>query len=63
MLQHVQSTLRHLRYSICITSQVVVLTHCYGQRSGVRFLTNGLKVSLQLSVGLTEPDFAAMTPC
>ena len=29
------------------TKQVVVLTHAYGERSGVRYLTNGLKVRHQ----------------
>ena len=29
-----------------MTHQVVVLTHAYGERSGVRYLTNGLKVRL-----------------
>lgn len=30
--------------SFHINSQVVIVTHAYGQRKGIRYLTNGLKV-------------------
>jgi len=26
--------------------KVIIVTHCYGDRTGVRFLTNGLKVCI-----------------
>jgi phosphatidylinositol glycan class A protein len=34
--------------------KVVVITHNYGERTGVRWMTNGLKVTENFSLNITE---------
>ena len=37
--------------------KVIVVTHAYGDRSGVRYLTNGLKVCYYVECKLNFPEY------
>ena len=43
--------------------QVVVVTHAYGDRSGVRYLTNYLKVFSSASSLLCRVHYQILSPC